>query len=130
MALDMRAPIGAEDVGGSPPPRASIRRPPRWLGPHVGRALAGAVGGYAFGHWVGNLIAAGYINVQNNGQNDVATVLGLSIGVVGWLAGAGMLNYPLARIVGREPLPPTQSKSWTRYFSPALDHKVIGLQYT
>jgi len=129
MALDMRASIGAENVGGTPPPRTSIRRRPGWLGPHVGRALAGAVGGYAFGHWVGNLIAAGYINVQGNGQNDVATVLGLSIGVVGWLAGAGMLDYPLARIVGREPLPPTPSKSWTRYFGPALDHKVIGLQY-
>jgi len=87
------------------------------------------VAGYAFGHWVGNLLAAGYQNIQGSGQNNVATVLGLSIGVVGWLAGAGMLDYPLAKIVGREPLPPAPSKRWTRYFGPSLDHKVIGLQY-
>ncbi|HLN41798.1 MAG TPA: cbb3-type cytochrome c oxidase subunit I, partial [Acidimicrobiales bacterium] len=132
MALDMRPSIGSEhsDAGDVPPPGALRRRRLSWLGPHLGRALVGAVGGYAFGHWVGNLIASGYINVQGNGQNDIATVLALSFGVVGWLAGAGMLNYPLAKIVGREPLPPTVSKSWTRYFGPALDHKVIGLQYT
>jgi cytochrome c oxidase subunit 1 len=41
-----------------------------------------------------------------------------------------MLDYPLAKIAGREPLPPAPSKSWTRYLGPALDHKVIGLQYT
>ena len=131
MALDMRASIGAEHSGDASPPGAGLRHRHFGLfGPHLGRALVGAVAGYAFGHWVGNLIAAGYDNFQSNGQNDVATVLGLSIGVVGWLAGAGMLNYPLAKIVGREPLPPTMSKSWTRYFGPALDHKVIGLQYT
>ena len=49
--------------------------------------------------------------------------------MVGWLAGAGMLDYPLAKIVGREPCPPPVN-SWTRYLGPALDHKVIGLQYT
>ncbi len=131
MALDMRASVGAEHSGDASPPGAGLRHRHFGLfGPHLGRALVGAVAGYAFGHWVGNLIAAGYDNFQSNGQNDVATVLGLSIGVVGWLAGAGMLNYPLAKIVGREPLPPTMSKSWTRYFGPALDHKVIGLQYT
>ena len=129
MALDMRESMGARSSGDTPPPGPSSRRWPGWLGPHLGRALVGAVAGYAFGHWVGNLIAAGYQNIQGSGQNDVATVLGLSIGVVGWLAGAGMLDYPLAKIVGREPLPPAPSKSWTRYFGPSLDHKVIGLQY-
>src|SRR5665213_1665756 len=130
MAIDTRESVSAEHSGHAAPPVSPTRRRPGWLGPHVGRALVGAVGGYAFGHWIGNVIASGYDNVQGSGQNDVATVLGLSIGVVGWLAGAGMLNYPLAKIVGREPLPPTMSKSWTRYFGPALDHKVIGLQYT
>jgi cytochrome c oxidase subunit I len=130
MAIDMRESIGAEHSGDAPPPGAPGRRRPRWLGPHAGRALVGAVAGYAFGHWIGNVIAGGYINVQGSGQNDVAIALGLSIGVVGWLAGAGMLDYPLAKIIGREPLPPTPTNSWTRYFGPALDHKVIGLQYT
>jgi len=130
MALDMRESIGAEHSGDPSPPGAPIRRRPAWFGPHLGRALVGAVAGYALGHWIGNTFASGYINVQGSGQNDVATVLALSIGVVGWLLGAGMLDYPLAKIVGREPLPPTEPKSWTRYFGPALDHKVIGLQYT
>jgi len=129
MALDMRESTDAEHSGHTPPPSARSRRRPGWLGPHLGRALLGAVAGYAFGHWVGNLLAAGYQNIQGSGQNNVATVLGLSIGVVGWLAGAGMLDYPLAKIVGREPLPPAPSKRWTRYFGPSLDHKVIGLQY-
>ena len=130
MALDMRESIGAAHSGDTPPARPRARRSPRWLGPHLGRALVGAVAGYALGHFLGNSIASGYINVQGNGQNDVATVLALSIGVVGWLAGAGMLDYPVAKMFGREPLPPAQSKSWTRYFGPALDHKIIGLQYT
>ncbi|HTZ08255.1 MAG TPA: cbb3-type cytochrome c oxidase subunit I [Acidimicrobiales bacterium] len=129
MALDMRDTVGAEHAGGPPPPPVPRRRRPGWAGPSVVRALVGAVGGYAFGHWVGNLIAAGYSNVQASGQNDVAVVLGLAIGVVGWLAGAGVFDYPLAKVVGREPLPPTPSRSWTRYFTPSLDHKVIGLQY-
>ncbi len=130
MAIDTRESIGAEHSDDAPPPGAPGRRRPRWLGPNAGRALVGAVAGYAFGHWIGNVIASGYINVQGSGQNDVAIALGLSIGVVGWLAGAGMLDYPLAKILGREPLPPAPSNSWTRYFGPALDHKVIGLQYT
>jgi cytochrome c oxidase subunit 1 len=109
MALDMRPSIGAEHSGDASTPAAPSRRRSSWLGPHLGRALVGAVAGYAFGHWVGNLIASGYINVQGNGQNDVATVLALSFGVVGWLAGAGMLDYPLAKVVGREPLHPTVS---------------------
>ena len=129
MAIDVRSPVSAEHSGDTPPPVVTRRRQPGWLGPHAGWALVGAVGGYALGHWLGNLIAAGYRNVQGSGQNDVAVVLALSLGVLGWLAGAGMLNYPLAKLVGREPLPPTPSKSWTRYFGPALDHKVIGLQY-
>ncbi len=130
MATDMRESIGSHYAGDAPPPAPWSRRLPRWLGPHLGRALVGAVAGYALGHFLGNSIASGYANVVGNGQNDIATVLGLSIGVVGWLAGAGMLDYPVAKIFGREPLPPAQSKSWTRYFGPALDHKVIGLQYT
>jgi len=130
MAIDTRASISAEHSGDARPPARSPRRRPGWLGPHAGRALVGAIGGYAFGHWIGNVIASGYPHVQGSGQNDVAIVLGLSIGVAGWLAGAGMLDYPLAKIAGREPLPPAPSKSWTRYFGPALDHKVIGLQYT
>ncbi|HUY21645.1 MAG TPA: cbb3-type cytochrome c oxidase subunit I [Acidimicrobiales bacterium] len=117
-------------TGGAPPGPRPLGRRPAWLGQHLGTALVLAVGGYALGHWIGNLLAAGYINVANSGENNVAVVLGLAFGVLGWLAGAGMLNYPLAKMVGREPLPPTSPSNWTRFMRPSLDHKVIGLQYT
>jgi cytochrome c oxidase subunit 1 len=109
---------------------ASVRPRPGILTPNALWALCGGAGGYALGHWFGNIIAANQAVVQDNGQNNVAVVLGLSIGVVGWLAGAGMFNYPLAKMAGREPLPSVPSESWTRYFRPTLDHKVVGLQYT
>ena len=50
--------------------------------------------------------------------------------MLGWLAGIGALNYPLAKLVGREPSPPVPTLSWTRYFRMTEDHKVVGLQYT
>jgi cytochrome c oxidase subunit 1 len=49
--------------------------------------------------------------------------------VLGWLAGVGALNYPLVKILGREPLPDIPKQSWTRYFRFTLDHKVVGVQY-
>ena len=108
-----RAPGRRRDVAARLGERRAWRRS-GWLGPHLGRALVGGVAGYLLGHWLGNLIASGYTNVQGNGQNDVATVLGLSLGVVGWLTGiGGMLNYPLAKMVGpRAASRPTESKSW------------------
>src|SRR5665213_1764413 len=100
-----------------------------WLRPNVLWAIAGGVVGYLIGHWLGNVIASGYAQVQNSGQNDVANVLGLSFGVVGWMGGIGALNYPLAKLVGREPPPAVPERSWVRYFRMTEDHKVVGMQY-
>jgi cytochrome c oxidase subunit I len=119
-------PTGAPAGPTSPPPTTGR---PAWMGQHLGTALIGAVGGYALGHWVGNLIASGYINVGSSGQNDVAIVLGLAFGVLGWMLGIGALNYPLAKMIGREPLPEVPRQNWVRYLKYSLDHKVIGLQY-
>ncbi|MHB8244130.1 MAG: cytochrome c oxidase subunit I [Acidimicrobiales bacterium] len=89
-----------------------------------------AVLGYLLGHWLGNVIAAGYSNINGaSGQNDTAICLGLGLGVVGWLIGIGALNYPLAKIVGREPAPEVLDKNWTRYVRFSTDHKVVGVQY-
>ena len=99
------------------------------MGQHLGTALLGGVAGYAVGHWLGNLIASGYANVQGSGQNDVAIVLGLAFGLAGWLGGIGALNYPLSKLVGREPLPEVPRKDWTRYVRFTTDHKVVGMQY-
>ncbi len=115
----------AADLG---TPSRVTRRPYRYQS--VLTAIAGAVGGYALGHWAGNLIASQYPQVQNNGSNDIAIVLGLLFGIVGWMAGIGAFNYPLAKIIGRDPLTEYDNRSWTRYFQFTLDHKVVGMQYT
>lgn len=133
MALDQEAVhVAAVDLPPTAPdsPLGGISSWPAWARPNILWALLGAVLGYLLGHWAGNMIASGYPVVQNSGQNNVAVVLGLSFGVVGWLAGIGAFNYPLMKIVGLEPRPTEPSTSWTRYFRMTLDHKVVGLQYT
>jgi cytochrome c oxidase subunit 1 len=129
MALDIAQPTDLGRGGAAEPPPPAVRRRPAWLSQHVGTAVVGAVAGYALGHWLGNVIASGFANVQTSGENDVAIVLGLALGVLGWLAGIGVLNYPLAKIVGREPQPSEYTTSWTRYLRLTQDHKVVGLQY-
>ncbi len=57
--------------------------------------------GYFLGHWLGNLIASGYQQVQNSGQNDFAIILGYVFGTVGWLAGLGVFNDLLLQMAGR-----------------------------
>jgi cytochrome c oxidase subunit 1 len=102
---------------------------PEWLRQNVLWAIAGGVVGYLIGHWLGNVMASGYINVQSSGQNDLANVLGLSFGVVGWMGGIGAFNYPLAKLIGREPPPAVPEQGWVRYFRMTEDHKVVGMQY-
>ena len=103
---------------------------PGWLRPNIIWAAVLAVGGYALGHYLGDVIAGGYPTWQSTGTNNTATVLALALGVVGWLTGIGALTYPLLKLVGREPAPQIPSTSWTRYFRMTEDHKVVGLQYT
>ncbi len=107
--------------------RARNRSP--WLDFHVGTALVGAVAGFVIGHYIGVLIAGHDINVDNNGQNNVAICLSLGFGYLGWMAGIGGWNYPLAKMIGREPVGELPSSHWSRYFKYTLDHKVVGLQY-
>ncbi len=116
---------GADRPAGASRPR--VRSP--WLGHSVVTAVAGGIVGYLLGHWIGNVIASGYADIQSNGQNDVAISLGLSLGVLGWLAGIGALNYPLAKLIGREPVPEIPQQGWARYFKFTMDHKVVGIQY-
>jgi cytochrome c oxidase subunit 1 len=96
---------------------------------NVGTAVVGGAVGYLVGHWLGNVIAANYANVQGSGQNDVAISLALALMVLGWLAGIGVLNYPLAKVVGRSVPPDVPKQNWARYFRFTLDHKVVGVQY-
>jgi cytochrome c oxidase subunit 1 len=107
--------------------------PGRWVGgllsQHVGTAIICGFLGYILGHWLGNYVASGYPYIANSGQNSVANLLALLFMVIGWLLGIGALNYPLAKMFGREPGPEPEYKGWTRYFRFNLDHKVVGIQY-
>src|ERR1700733_9242123 len=98
--------------------RLTVR--PAWVGQHVGTAAVGGIVGYVVGHWLGNLIASGYTNIQGSGQNDVAVVMALclvcSFVVFGWMVGIGAFIYPAPKIVGREPLPEVPRQDWVRYF--------------
>src|SRR5580698_9170082 len=111
----------------APPPTA---KRPAWMSQNVGTAIIGGVLGYLLGHFIGNSIAWGYPNTFGFSDfNDTATVLALTLGVVGFLLGSGSLNYPFAKVVGREPLPPVPETTWVRYLKFTTDHKVVGLQY-
>lgn len=101
----------------------------RWLQPNLITAIIGGAIGYAIGHWLGNVIASDYAVVTGSGVNNVAIFMALAFGVLGFMVGIGALNYPLAKIAGREPSPETPTEGWQRYFKMTLDHKVVGLQY-
>ena len=115
------------------PPTSKVVLPwtqrPGWMSQHLGTAIVLAVLGYALGHWFGNAISSNYAYIANSGQNSIADALGLAVGVLGWLVGIGALNYPLAKIVGKEARHESTVQDWSKYFRYSLDHKVVGLQY-
>ena len=128
MTIDVR-PIADPSSGGAGVP-ASPPRMGRRLRPNFLTGLVGAVIGYLIGHWLGNLIASDWSRVQNSSMNDTAVVLGYLAGTVGFLAGLGIFNYPLAKMVGRDPiLVKEEGRGLARYFRYTPDHKVVGVQY-
>ncbi len=100
-----------------------------WLSQHLGTAIIGGVLGYVFGHWLGNAISSNYQYIANSGQNAIADALALIFGVVGWLLGIGALNYPLAKMAGRQPQKEVEVDDWSKYFRYSTNHKTVGLQY-
>jgi cytochrome c oxidase subunit I len=117
----------AEPPGGQPAPK---RRRPAWMGQHVGTALLLMVGGYALGRWAGDFITGSYAHPYLIFQNDAAAFLALLFGILGWLIGIGALNYPVAKIFGREPAATHGvDEGWIKYFKFTVTHKVVGLQY-
>ena len=108
---------------------AQVLRSRGWFSQHLGTAIIAAILGYVFGHWLGNAISGSYSYIANSGQNSIANTLALAFGVLGWLLGIGALNYPLAKLVGKEAGHEGTVDDWTKYFRYSLDHKVVGLQY-
>jgi cytochrome c oxidase subunit I len=130
VAIDTTPSVGIGEPRHVPPGPGRRGQRPAWFGQHLGTAIAGAVGGYALGHFFGNVIAAHYTNTYNaSGQNDTAIVLGFALGFFGWMAGIGALNHPLAKIVGRESAPEADREDWTKYLRFSLNHKTVGKQY-
>jgi cytochrome c oxidase subunit 1 len=103
---------------------------PGLISQNVLTAVVFAILGYVLGHWFGNYLSSGYGYIQDTGQNAIANTLALLFGVVGWLLGIGALNYPLAKLVGKDGLEEESPvDNWTKYFRFSLDHKIVGLQY-
>ncbi len=133
MAIETE-PGRAERTGGGEP-HGPARARAWWARPALHTAIIGAVLGYAFGHWLGNLITSGYPQAATGGgspdSNDTPIVLGYLFLVIGWLAGMGVFN-DLGRLMTGKRLAEAESGDTTslaRYFRFTLDHKVVGLQY-
>ena len=105
----------------------------RLVGFHAGTGVLLSVAGFFLGRWLGDQITGPSVVSVNSatGENDVALALGYFVGVVGFLAGLGVFNYPLSRLLGRPPsLPrPDPQGGIGRYFRFTYDHKVVGMQY-
>src|SRR3984957_2637288 len=125
--------ISAErPVGEAPEPPAFVdprRAQSGWFSQHLGTAIIGGFLGYILGHWLGNVIGSNYANIANSGQNSISAFMALLFMVIGWLLGIGALNYPIAKIFGREAKGEVEFTGWTRYLRYNLAHKVGGIQY-
>jgi cytochrome c oxidase subunit 1 len=114
------------------------------LGFNLLTAIVLGVGGFFFGAWIGGKMAVGHDYLIGTDQNDVGIFMGFLFGTIGWLAGLGFFNYPLARLAGRPPLDWSSEDEMYivpdatirqheggigRYFRLTTDHKVVGIQY-
>src|SRR3984893_5816708 len=106
------------------------RHLPRFVGFNLLSALALGIGGFFFGAFIGDQIAAGKPYLIGTDQNDVAGFVGFLFGSLGWLAGLGFFNYPVLRMLGRPAsMPHEEAAGFGRFFRLSTDHKVIGIQY-
>jgi cytochrome c oxidase subunit I len=128
MAIEIQ-PEQAQQPGGGGP-AAAARARPWWLRPGFHTGILGAVAGYLIGHWLGNFVASGYLQIHEGDENNFAIVLGYAFGTLGFLAGLGVFNDLLRQMAGR-PVPDREEEAsgLARYFRFTLDHKVVGIQY-
>jgi cytochrome c oxidase subunit 1 len=94
--------------------------------------LIGAVAGFVVGYALGSLA----LGDSNSNGSNAGVLLGYSLSAVGFLAGMGFFNYPVARLLGHRP-PTSEEERYLhgegggmgKYFRLTTDHKVIGMQY-
>src|SRR6266571_2943630 len=102
----------------------------RLIGFNLLSAVVLGIVGFFVGHWIGVQIGIGKDYLVTTDQNDVAVFMGFLVGTIGWLAGLGFFNYPLARMLGRPAGEHVyEDGGLGRYFRLSTDHKVIGIQY-
>ncbi|MGB2874749.1 MAG: cbb3-type cytochrome c oxidase subunit I [Gaiellaceae bacterium] len=126
-----------------------IERRPLWrgvIGFNLLTALVLGIGGFFLGTWIGGQMAIGHNYLLKTDQNDVGLFMGYLFGTIGWLAGLGFFNYPLARLLGwpagkyvyeegtyvptRWPVGRYEKGGGIgQYFRLSTNHKVIGIQY-
>ena len=127
MAIEIQPGAGRmQPVSGGP---ESAR--PWWMKPGVHTGIVGGIIGYLLGHWLGNALSYDYAQNALSDTNNVPTVLGYLLGVVGWLAGLGIFN-DLGRLMLGKPLRDIEhapAGGLAKYFRYTLDHKVVGIQY-
>src|SRR5438132_4182132 len=109
-------------------------------------AILLGIGGFFLGAWIGGQIAVGHDYLLGTNQNDAGLFMGYLFGTIGWLAGLGFFNYPLARMLGWPAGGYTYEERtfvatrWPtgryekggaigQYFRLSTNHKVIGIQY-
>src|SRR5215470_1104586 len=128
MAIETEPGTTGRTGGGEPGGAAQVRA--WWARPGLLTGIVGAVIGYSFGHWLGNVIASGYQQIPTSDANDTAIVLGYVFLVIGWLAGMGIFN-DLGRQMAGKPIADEHAEATglARYFRFTLDHKVVGIQY-
>jgi cytochrome c oxidase subunit 1 len=107
---------------------------PSWRGLIGFNLLTGivlGVVGFYFGWWLGHQIHAKSLEyIADTNQNDVALLLGYLFFVIGFLIGLGFAKYPLARMLGHEPVHhENEGGGIERFFGVCTDHKAIGMQY-
>jgi cytochrome c oxidase subunit I len=113
--------------------------PPLWrrlAGFHLGTGVILGVGGYYLGWFLGHHITGASLDYfADTDQNELSIFLGYFIGVIGFLAGLGFLNYPISRMLGHPASVPKEATGKLvesgigRYLTAATDHKVVGIQY-
>ena len=131
MAIETEPGTSGRTGGGEPAAQPAAK--PWWMRPAIHTGVLGAIVGYAFGHWLGNVIASGYQQRSTSDANDTAIVLGYLFLLIGWLIGIGVFNDLVNGAIGRR-VPDYQLRNGgntglARYFRFTHDHKVVGIQY-
>ncbi|HLX20140.1 MAG TPA: cbb3-type cytochrome c oxidase subunit I [Gaiellaceae bacterium] len=96
----------------------------------LGGVVLGIVGWYV-GWYAARLVSGPSLAWFSSADyNELSVVLAYLVGVIGFLAGLGFFNYPIARLRGYPPsLRAKEGEGIGRYFSLCTDHKVVGIQY-